>query len=134
MKALGPLLTVTSLLLLGCNSDRLPTAPVRGKVTYQGKELTHGTVMFVPEKGPAATGEIQRDGTYVLKTYRDGDGAVLGRHTVAITVLEDTSGRLPEERTPLPKMLLPPKYSNNKQSGVTANVEDKDNVIDLPLK
>jgi hypothetical protein len=122
-------------LFLGCSGDRIRTAPVRGKVSYKGKALTHGTVMFVPdEPGPAATAEIQKDGSYVLQTPPHRQGAVIGSHTVAITVVEDTSGRLPEERNPLPPMLLPDKYSNNKRSGLKATVEDKDNVINFDLK
>jgi hypothetical protein len=59
--------------------------PVKGKVTYKGKPLARGTVKFEPDgAGRAATGEIQSDGTFVLTTYKQGDGAVPGHHRVAV--------------------------------------------------
>ena len=61
------------------------TVPVTGKVTYQGRPLTKGTVMFEPEgAGKEGRGEIQPDGTYVLSTYKKDDGAVLGNHHVTV--------------------------------------------------
>jgi hypothetical protein len=88
------LLAAALLVLSGCNSDRLKTAVVRGKVTCNGKPVPNGTISFVPASGPAATGEIQPDGSFTLTTYRNGDGAVLGQHTVVIVAMEDMSTRL----------------------------------------
>jgi hypothetical protein len=108
---------------------------VHGKITYQGKLVTTGTITFVPNAtGPSATGEIQKDGTYVLRTYGKEDGAVLGKHTVMIISLQDQAGKLPEERNPLPPMILPDKYRHNQKSGLTAEVKDQDNVINFDLK
>jgi hypothetical protein len=132
--AAGAVLCLIGLLLLvGCGEQRIKTAPVKGTVTYKGRPVPHGTVMFQPDDGPAATGEI-RDGAYVLKTYRDGDGAVLGKHKVTVISLDDQANRLPEDRSPLPPAIVPLKYSFPDKSGLTAVVEDKPNVIDFPLK
>ena len=69
----------------GCSpKGGMPTAPVSGTVTYQGNPVTSGTVMFVPQTGKAATGNIGPDGHYTLTTYDEGDGAVLGTHRVEI--------------------------------------------------
>ena len=62
--------------------------PVKGKVTYKGKPLTEGRITFLPDYGREAHGEIQPDGTFVLTTDKDGDGAVAGEHRVSITNLE----------------------------------------------
>lgn len=122
------------ILLAGCNGSQQPTAPVRGQITYDDKPVTSGTITFVPKKsGPAATGEIQKDGSYVLKTYKTGDGAVLGEHTVMIISLEDQTGKLPEHRSQTPPTLIPPKYSNNQTSGLSATVKEGDNTINFPL-
>jgi hypothetical protein len=96
--------------------------------------VTTGTVTFVPDRpGPAATGAVGPDGTYVLST--DGRaGAVLGRHTVMVVSLEDSAGRLPEERKPLPGLLVPEKYGNNRRSGLSAEVQEGENAIDFDLK
>ena len=85
--SLRPIVLVVTFILAGCGrNDGLITAPVMGKVTYRGKPLPNGTVMFVPGEGPAATGEISRDGSYRLSTG-SLDGAVLGNHKVSITAL-----------------------------------------------
>ena len=120
--------------IVGCSSsgDR-PTAPVKGTVSYKGKTLTAGTVMFVPDSGPAATGEIQPDGSYELSTYGTNDGAVLGSHKVTITALEDMGGALPEQPKALPAPVIPAKYLSQETSGLRVEVKADGNVIDFPL-
>ena len=108
----------------GCGKKGgLETAPVSGKVTYRGKPLTTGTVMFVPGEGPAATGEINSAGVYKLTTYTSGDGAVIGKHKVTITALQGMGDALPEQRSPTPPPLIPAKYLNDGTSGLTAEVK-----------
>jgi hypothetical protein len=121
------------LLLAGCGENRMKTARVSGTITYKGKPVPQGSIMFQPQSGPAATANIS-NGKYVLKTYRDGDGAVLGSHKVTVISLEDQSARLPEERNPLPPPIVPLKYNFPDKSGLTATVEDKANIIDFDLK
>jgi hypothetical protein len=132
---LSCLVAVTGALLVlgGCGASGPKTAPVRGTVTYQGKAVPYGTIMFQPADGPAAVGQIQ-DGAYVLKTFKDGDGAVLGSHKVTVISLKDQSNVLPEHRNPLPPAAVDMKYSFPDKSGLTAMVEDKDNVINFDLK
>lgn len=120
----------------GCaRKTGMETAPVVGKVTYRGKPVPTGTVMFTPEEGPAATGNIAPDGTYRLTTYREGDGAVIGRHKVTITALQDMGNVLPEQRSPTPPPLVPVKYLSAETSGLTAEVKPNvTNTIDFHLK
>jgi hypothetical protein len=125
--------TAAFLFLAGCSDGRLKTAPVKGTVTYNGKPVPQGSIMFQPEQGPAATANI-KNGSYSLKTYRNDDGAVLGKHKVTVISLEDQSGRLPEERNPLPPPIVPLKFSFPDKSGLTAEVKDEPNTIDFPLK
>ncbi|MCG6155034.1 hypothetical protein [Rubinisphaera margarita] len=122
--------------LVGCesSSDLAQTARVQGTVSYQGKPVTTGTVMFIPVGGgPPATGQIQPDGSYVMKTYFSADGAVLGEHKVTITALDMGTG-LPEDEATEPKALIPEKYSRDATSGLTATVGDDENEIDFPLE
>ncbi len=67
--------------------------PVQGTVKCAGRLLTEGYVLFTPvpdmaadrkKSGKSATGYIQSDGTYVLTTYDEGDGAIPGRHKVRV--------------------------------------------------
>jgi hypothetical protein len=126
---------VSLLWIVGCaQKTGLPTAPVVGKVTYRGKPVPTGTVMFTPEEGPAATGNIAPDGTYRLTTYREADGAVIGRHKVTITALQDMGNLLPEQRSPTPPPLVPVKYLSAETSGLTAEVKPGvTNTIDFTL-
>jgi hypothetical protein len=124
----------TLLVLIGCSDGRMRTAPVKGTITYKGKPVPQGSIMFQPENnGPSATANI-KDGSYSLKTYRNGDGAVLGKHKVTVISLEDQAGLLPETRANLPPPIVPLHYSFPDKSGLTATVEDKSNTIDFHLK
>ncbi len=124
------------LTIAGCaKKGGMETAPVSGKVMYRGKALPTGTVMFVPGEGPAATGEIGKDGTYKLTTYRPDDGAVIGTHKVTITALQGMEGALPEVRSGTPGPLVPAKYLNGDTSGLTAEVKPKtNNEVNFELK
>lgn len=134
MQKLLSVSTAVFLLLLASCAERHPkTAPVKGTITYQGKRVPQGSIMFQPLEGPAATGNI-RNGDYVLKTFAADDGAILGNHKVTIISMGDQSGRLPEDRNPLPPAIVPLKFSFPDQSGLTALVEDKLNIVDFRLE
>ncbi len=126
-------LALAVLSLAGCGSNQLKTAVVRGTVSYNGKPVPNGTISFIPKAGPSATGEIQPDGSYTLTTYRQGDGAVLGQHTVVIVAMQDMSNRLPEQRNPLPPPIIPEKYTSVATSDLRAEVKDEENTINFPL-
>ncbi|MDZ4689245.1 MAG: hypothetical protein SH850_29570 [Planctomycetaceae bacterium] len=74
----------------GCGgSGEFDTAPVRGTVTCEGTPVTSGTITFSPiaedavdKPGKPAMGKIGSDGTFVLTTYKQGDGAIIGMHEV----------------------------------------------------
>ena len=93
----------------------------------------------MPDDGnkPSASGEIQPDGTYTLMTAHGSsnhEGAVIGKHKVIIVAMQDMASRLPEERIALPPPIVPTKYTSPATSDLTAEVENKDNVIDFDLK
>jgi hypothetical protein len=125
---------LAALALVGCGGGGPQLGIVRGTVSYKGKPVPNGTVMFVPANGPSATGTINPDGTYTLTTYKAGDGAVLGTHKVVVAALADTRGRLPEDRDPLPPSIVPVKYTNIATTDLTRDVKEGDNQFDLPLE
>ncbi len=78
---------------VGCGGSKFEVAPVSGTCTCNGEALTAGMVVFEPvpksgdkprESGRAASGMIQSDGTYILSTYGNSDGAIIGEHTVRV--------------------------------------------------
>ena len=96
---------------------------VSGSVTFQGKPLPNAVVFFMPQSGPAAAGATQADGTFKMVTRRPGDGVLLGPCKVAITPADPINSPLP----------IPTKYTDAETSGLTANVEDGENVFDFEL-
>jgi hypothetical protein len=88
---------VAGSLLISCagcgGADSHPVAPVKGKVMFEGKEVTQGSISFTPiggekeKKGPGkpAESEIASDGTYALSTHGNKDGAVVGKHRVSFS-------------------------------------------------
>ncbi|HTK77536.1 MAG TPA: hypothetical protein VL371_19885 [Gemmataceae bacterium] len=121
-------------LLLGCGAAGPKTAIVKGTVTYKGKPVPNGTVMFIPASGQHATGEIRPDGSYALSSFRPGDGAIPGKYKVVVVAMQDMAGRLPEDRNPLPPPIVPNKYSSIATTDLTAEVKEGENTIDLPLR
>ena len=46
-------------LMIGCSGGSV-IAPVKGKISYMGKIIDQGIIMFLPEQGPAATANIEK--------------------------------------------------------------------------
>jgi hypothetical protein len=89
---------------------------VKGKVTYKGQPVAKGIVRFEPEGyGRPATGRLQSDGTFVLGTYKEGDGVVAGSHKVTVGGFDK----------PLASNRALKKYGARSQSGLTAEVDSE---------
>jgi hypothetical protein len=71
--------------LVGCNNN-LPTYEVAGKVEFEdGTSPKFGHVEFYsPEHKINAHGKINRNGTFIVTTFEENDGAVLGHHDIVI--------------------------------------------------
>ena len=73
-------------ILSGCNSGRLKTYPVQGKVVFaNGTPVKVGTVETKSvQHNVQATGSIDLDGSFTLTTYQPNDGAVAGEHRCVV--------------------------------------------------
>lgn len=104
---------------LGCKQNP-DVVPVSGTVLYNGKPLPFGIIMFQPEAGQAAQGEIQSDGSFQLSSYGPNDGAVPGRHKISIRCFSRQAsadgGGSPG------RLLIPQKYTRFGTSGLTAEI------------
>ena len=145
---MGPALVV--LALVGCDSKpHYEHAKVHGKVTYQGKPVPLGSVLFVPVEPPKdgsmqpASGTINADGTYELKSEAE-PGAILGEHKVVVVAVDGgqpaatpakvaDSGPAPATKAVRFKTLVPQKYSDPSTTPLTRKVAPGDNTIDLEL-
>lgn len=134
-RSLALFVAVAAALLHGCGgrTDVPPLGKVSGMVTYRGKPLGTGMVVFSPlleseaSTGQLATGVIGKDGSYYLTTFDDGDGALVGEHLVTVKAVETIRTAKPNPkdneqiRTRGPdgtlsyvfmKSLIPKKFSN----------------------
>jgi hypothetical protein len=101
MRSLSYLLVAATALALhpGCAPPTI--APVRGRVTCNGKPVPDAALIFSPipknandkESGKAAAAGTDADGYFTLSTFKEGDGGLIGRHRVSITI--DENSKLP---------------------------------------
>lgn len=124
----------------GCGGSSLPLARVEGTVTYEGKLLDHGKVVFIPEQGtpgPQAVGTIQPDGTFRIDTIQH-DGAAVGWHTVLVHCrgAAPSDGQTPAGVPPTPfgESLIPPKYSVEADSPLRFEVKEGRNEFAIVLQ
>jgi hypothetical protein len=140
------------LLSSGCDSGP-KLAPVRGRVSYNGKPVTTGRIMFYPEHGRPSVASVAEDGTYSLTNNVPGDGALIGKHQVTIESTKVYPGAMTDPKSAEEEMalskkgyppgkwlvagkvdwLVPEKYSRRETSPLTATVENKSNEIDFDI-
>jgi hypothetical protein len=83
--------------LAGCGGGP-KLVPVKGRVIYgDGRPVSAASVVFTPDEskgntGLLATGLLGLDGSFTLRTYPHGDGAMVGAYKVTISL-----GRAPRE-------------------------------------
>jgi hypothetical protein len=139
-----PLLIGCGLLLAGCGPSRPETAMVAGHVTFRGKAVDSGRITFYPAQGRPATGAIASDGTYALTTFRNGDGAVMGKHRVTIEARRITGEPMPktfaEEKSQLVpagqrkvEWIVPEQFAQQDTSPLAAEVVRGGNTINFDL-
>jgi len=136
--------------------------PVSGTVTYNGKPLEMGQIVFTPEnlkEGVGSTANIE-SGSYSLGTAGDKNGARPGKYKVSIVAKEDSeaqakaefekamakrpemvknlaTARIPREymvkATKEAKSLIPAGYGDIRTTTLTAEVKEETNQIDFKL-
>lgn len=99
----------------GCGDGRPTRVPVSGQVLIDGKPLTFGDIMFLPEGGRASQSSINKDGRFTLSCYDTNDGALLGNHQVSITAAEPINSKVMRWRAPK-------KFANIRTSGLTQQI------------
>jgi hypothetical protein len=100
----------------------LPTAPVSGKVTYQGKPLGFGRVTFFHPSGHAAGADIAADGAFTVNAYQ-------GANNVSVECYEyqRPGSKVQRSRMGNDKSVIPVRYSTYTTSGLTIEIKAGDN-------
>jgi hypothetical protein len=126
-------LLLTALVVTGCGGDR--TYPVEGKVLFKdgapAKELAGYTVDFElasAEKKISATGEVREDGTFTVGTFKGDDGAVVGKHRVALSPPLATDDR------PMPRAAIADRYRDFKKSRLVVEIKPGRNQVVLEVE
>jgi hypothetical protein len=119
---------------VGCGGDGMEST-VSGRVTLDGKPVGPGTVVFAPAAGEQnpATGTIQVDGTYVLKSNRTA-GLPTGRYKASVSVFDQAPVAPGERSYEQAKLVTPQKYADPSTSELEYDVKPGDNTIDIELK
>jgi hypothetical protein len=136
---LGQCIVIVGILaggLTGCSGVR--TAPVKGKVTYQGKPLAFGSVIFmsqVPDTHPIVV-EINPDSTYEVKAVPIGEASVGVSSPDPNRPLELRGNNKRPELKADPKLWfkIPDKNSLPHQSGLKYTVVEGPNEHDIDLR
>jgi hypothetical protein len=92
-------------------------------------DLVGHTVSFdCAEHHVGASGEVQADGTFRVGTFTDDDGAMAGKHKVAI------SAPPPPVDAPAPLRLIDAKYGDMSTSGLEVEIKRGDNDVTLTVE
>lgn len=116
----------------GCGGQR--TYPVQGKLVWAdgspAKELVGYTVTFESlEAQVGASGVVQSDGTFTVSTNNPNDGALPGKHRVALTPPEPLN-----IDGPRPKPAANERYHSLDTSGLEATVVKGSPTVELKVE
>jgi hypothetical protein len=121
--------------LPGCSSG---TASVSGKVTYQGKPLTTGTVYLAGPDGIQVPGMISSDGTYRISAV------LAGTAKIGVTSFKPASAAAWSAKTPVRGrqpaapvsgwFAIPDKYADPLTSGLHVDLKGGANEHNIELQ
>lgn len=147
-------------MVAGCTRQpsRPKTYPVTGTVTLNARPVEGATVTFIPKEGSAAEPKPQAasaitdaEGRYHLGTFASGDGAIPGEYLVKVakyvqpqetsrpadTPESEMDAFLKHQKGNVPKTgpgnELPPRYANEKTSGLFFSVQPGENTFEIKL-
>jgi hypothetical protein len=97
-------MSLTSVLLTGCGDSGVKTIPVYGNVTTAGRSVPKVCRLYFlpastdePSRGPSrpSIAQMEEDGSYAVKAYKDSDGLLPGTYHVEVSYYELRPGGNP---------------------------------------
>ena len=122
----------------GCNTksgpERVPTFPVSGTISFQGKPIPGAFVALHPkttqENVPSPRANVGADGSLKITTYDGGDGAPEGEYVVTVEWYKPIKNGADVISGP---NVIPKKYASAQTSDITIKVAAQENTIP-PIK
>jgi hypothetical protein len=124
---------IAALLLCGCNREP-PGGIVRGKVSYNGKALEKGSIVFYPSSNAQVChGNIQKDGSFKLENQVRTERIEPGKYT-AVIVADNTEIAAMKEDPLFPvQPTVPFKFASVTTSPLKYDVVIGENEFDVNL-
>jgi hypothetical protein len=125
------LLFVACFTLTGCGGDSggVKTYPAGGVVKFaKGQPIAGATVSFLSPQNDIARGVTDAEGKFQLGTFKETDGAVAGKHRVAVEppILRGQASSGPE---------VHPRYNTAETSGIELEVKpDGENQFQIEVE
>jgi hypothetical protein len=137
-RSIYPCFFSLALAACGCGGE----GDLRGKVTFNGKIVSFGTVLLVAPDGLAKVGPIQADGSFHISKIPLGEVqlAVNSPDPQAMFVADAASHKGPATRPPAVEgdpskwFPLPAKYRHVATSELKYTIKKGENIFDLELK
>jgi len=135
------LLLVTLVSGVSCSSSGPALHSVSGTITHKGAPVSGAEIRFFPietTEGVGGTGKTDGEGKYTVTYSRGGTGLPVGKYRVAISkrVMPDGS-EPPADVEPMDSPAsetLPPKYSDDNASELTATITEDGSPVDFALE
>jgi len=132
--ALAALVLAAALCVAGCQKGET-LGTVSGNVTFQGKPVTEGVVMFTAP-GVNLNAKLDAQGHYEVKQAK-GAGLPPGNYQVSVNP-PVFDAPMAGGNQPMPKIPtfpnIPQRYRNAKTSGLTLTVTEKGSTLDIDMK
>ncbi len=123
---------------VGCSGGgeaKVATVPVKGKLYVDDKPFGPALIQLTPEpadpKIPVVNGYVKQDGSFQLKTYKEGDGAPIGKFKVILTMDPLNVGSLPAVQ-PTVVEVAKPSGSNEVQLDIKLASTGEQSMSPLP--
>jgi hypothetical protein len=141
LKSSGSFTVVGAALLavasLGCGKatpERIATHPAKGTITFKGQPMPGAFVTLHPkspvENVPAPRANVDKDGTFAVTTYNNGDGAPEGDYVLTVQWYKLIKNGKDVSAGP---NVIPPKYTKPQTSDVVIHIAAGENEL-KPIK
>jgi hypothetical protein len=100
--------------------------PISGIIKIDGKPLHTGTIRVYQQGYRDAVAEIQKDGSFVFKTLKKGDGCLMGEHPIAVNSIEAVN-------LMTTRHFIPEKYRDTETANTKIKIDNTTDNLEINL-